>query len=55
MQLPQLGEVRRQPPRLVAGEQLGRRAPTGLLLEVEIAERLPGIVADVTGRWSVAV
>jgi len=26
----QLGEVRRQPPRLVPGEQLGRRAPAGL-------------------------
>ena len=25
----QLGEVHRQPPRLVLSEQLGRRAPTG--------------------------
>jgi hypothetical protein len=28
------------------GEQLGRRAPAGLFLEIEIGERLPGIVAD---------
>jgi len=27
---------------LIAGEQLRRRAPTGLVLEIEIAERLPG-------------
>jgi len=35
---------RSSPPRggLVLGEQLGRRAPTGLVLEVEIAERLAG-------------
>ncbi len=45
-QLRQLGEVRRQPPRLVPGEQLGRRAPTGFLLEIKIRERLPGGVAD---------
>jgi hypothetical protein len=42
----QLGEVRRHAARLVPGEQLGRRAPTGLVLEIEIAERLPGAVAD---------
>ncbi|MGO9681155.1 MAG: NAD(P)-binding domain-containing protein [Beijerinckiaceae bacterium] len=41
-QLRRLGEVRRQPPRFVPGQQLGRRAPTGLVLEVEIPERLPG-------------
>ena len=45
-QLRQLGEVCRRPPRLVAGEQLRRRSPTGLVLEVEVAERLPGAVAD---------
>jgi hypothetical protein len=28
------------------GEQLGRRAPTGFVLEVEVAERLPVVVAD---------
>jgi len=33
--------VRRLAAGLVLGEQLGRRAPTGLLLEVEVAERLP--------------
>ena len=30
--------------------KLGRRAPTGLLLEIEIAERLPGRVADDEAR-----
>jgi hypothetical protein len=44
--LRQLGEVRRHPPRLVAGKHLGHRSPTGLLLEIEIAERLAGTVAD---------
>ncbi len=34
------------PPRLVLGQQLRGRAPTGLVLEMEIAERLPGSVAD---------
>ena len=38
----QLGKIDRHAARLVAGEQLGRRAPTGLVLEIEIAERLPG-------------
>jgi len=37
----QLGEVHCQPPRLVAGQQLGREAPTWFLLEIEVAERLP--------------
>ncbi len=41
-QLRQLGEVHRQPARLVPGQQLGRRAPTGLVREVKIAERLAG-------------
>jgi len=45
-QLRQLGEVHRHPPRLVLGEQLGRWSSAGLLLEIEIAERLPGAVAD---------
>ncbi len=44
--LRQLGEVRRHSSRLVASEQLGRRSPAGLILEVEIGERLPGTVAD---------
>ncbi len=42
----QLGEVRRHTAGLIPGEQLRRRAPTGLVLEIEIAERLPGAIAD---------
>ena len=38
----QLGEVHRRPPCLVLGQQLGRRAPAGLVLEIEITERLSG-------------
>jgi hypothetical protein len=33
-QLPQLGDVRRDPPRLILGEQLGRRLPAGLLVDL---------------------
>jgi len=32
----QLGDVRRDPPRFVAREQLGCRSPAGLVLEVDI-------------------
>jgi hypothetical protein len=32
--------------RLVAGEQLGRRAPTGLVREIDVGQRLPAGVAD---------
>ena len=45
-QLRQFGEVRRHPPRFVPGEQINRRALTWLVLEIEIAERLPRAVAD---------
>jgi hypothetical protein len=38
--LRQLGEVRHHPPRLALGEQLRRRAPTGLVLETDAGERL---------------
>jgi hypothetical protein len=31
---------------LVAGEQLGRRAASGLILEVDVGERLPVGIAD---------
>ena len=30
----------------VAGEQLGRRAPPRLLLEIDVGERLPVVIAD---------
>jgi hypothetical protein len=33
-------------PRLVAGEELGRRAPPRLVLEIDVGERLPVVVAD---------
>ncbi len=45
-----LGEIDRQPPRPVPGQQLGRRAPTGLVLEIEIRGRLAGGVADDEAR-----
>ena len=45
-QLRQLGDVGGDAPRLVAGEQLGRRAPSRLLLEINVGERLPVGVAD---------
>ncbi|MGB7745231.1 MAG: hypothetical protein WBL41_20840, partial [Terracidiphilus sp.] len=46
----QLSEVRRHAASLVSGEQLGRRAPTGLVLEVEVAERLSILVAYYEAR-----
>ena len=45
-QLLQLGDVGGDAPGLVAGEQLGRRTPSRLLLEVDVRERLPVGVAD---------
>jgi hypothetical protein len=45
-QLWQLGEVRRHPPGLVAGEEVRRRATAGLVLEVDVGERLPVGIAD---------
>ena len=33
-------------PGLVAGEQIGRRAPSRLVLEIDVGERLPVGVAD---------
>ena len=45
-QLRHLGEIDRQPPRLVLGEQIGRRASAGLDLIVEIAKLLSVLVAD---------
>jgi hypothetical protein len=40
----QLGDVGRDPPRLVAGEQLGRRSPARLVLEIDAGEFLPAAV-----------
>ena len=42
----QLGGVRGDPPGLVAGEELGRRAPARLLLEIDVGERLPVAIAN---------
>ena len=41
-QLRQLGDVGGDAPGLVAGEQVRRRAPSGLILEIDVGERLPG-------------
>ena len=45
-QLPQLGDVGGDAPGLVAGEEVCRRATAGLLLEIDVGERLPVGVAD---------
>jgi hypothetical protein len=42
----QLGDVGGDPPGLVAGEQVCRRAPPRLVLEIDVSERLPVGVAD---------
>src|ERR1700691_6063565 len=42
----QLGEVDRHPPRLLLGEQIGRLAPAGFFLDIEIAEPFPIVVAN---------
>jgi hypothetical protein len=43
-QLRQLRHVDRNPPRLVLREQLGGRAPAGLLLEINVSELLAAMV-----------
>jgi hypothetical protein len=45
-QLRQLGDVGGAAPGLVAGEELGRRSPSRLILEIDVGERLPVGVAD---------
>jgi hypothetical protein len=45
-QLRQLGDVGGDAPGVVVGGQVSRRAPTGLVLEVEVTERLPVGIAD---------
>jgi hypothetical protein len=42
--LPKLGDSAGDPARLVFGEQLGRRSPAGLILEIDIRKLLPGAV-----------
>jgi hypothetical protein len=49
-QLRQLGDVGRDAPRIVAGEELGRRSPSRLVLEIDVGECLPIVVADDEAR-----
>jgi hypothetical protein len=42
----QLGDIGGDAPGLVAGEQVRRRATAGLLLEIDVGERLTAGVAD---------
>ena len=44
--LRQLGDVGRDPPRLVRVSRMRRRAPAGLLLEIDVGERVPVVVPD---------
>jgi len=44
-QLRQLGDVGGHPPGLVVGEQLGRRAASRLLLEIDVGEMRLGLPA----------
>ena len=62
-QLRQLRDIRRDPSRLVFAEQLSRRSPPRLILEIDIGERLSVVVAhdevgvqfiDEPGRWEAA-
>ena len=45
-QLWQLGDIGRYPPRLIACEQVRRRPPSGLGLEIHVSQRLTVVVAD---------
>jgi hypothetical protein len=42
----QLGDIRRNPPRLIFGEQLGCRSPARLIFEIDKGELLPGVVNE---------
>jgi hypothetical protein len=45
-----LGDIRRDPPRLIFREQLGRRSPARLVLEVDVSELLAVVIAhDIAG------
>ena len=47
--LPQkvLGNIRRDPPRLIFAEQLGRRSSAWLFLEIDVGELLAAAIAQV--------
>ncbi len=49
-QLRQLGDVGRDPPRLVAGEQFGRRPPSRFILAIDESKCLLVAVADDEAR-----
>jgi hypothetical protein len=38
--------IESDPPRIVLGEQVGRRSPPRLILEIDIRKRLPIVIAD---------
>jgi hypothetical protein len=42
----QLRDIHRDPSRLILAEQLGCRSPAGLILEINVGELLPVVVAD---------
>jgi len=64
-QLRQLGDIHRNPPRLIARHEVRRQAPPGFVLEMDVGERVvvgiadnvailaePGVrVIDRPGRW----
>ena len=43
-QLRQLGDIRRDPPRLISGEQFRRRATARFILEIDVSQFLPDAV-----------
>jgi len=38
------GDIAGDPPRLIFGEQLGRRTPAGFVLQIDVGQFLPGVV-----------
>jgi hypothetical protein len=42
--IPEFSNIHRDPPRLVLREQLRRRSPARLILEIDIRQPLPGAV-----------
>jgi hypothetical protein len=50
-QLRQLGDIRRDPPRLIFRELIGRRSPARLVLQVDVSELLAVVIAhDIDSR-----
>jgi hypothetical protein len=50
-QLRQLGEIRRNPSRLVARQQFSCRPSPRLILEIDVGKLLTGVVADAPMAW----